>query len=94
MIVEKLQTAKDYIIKNLDKGFIVLSSTSYTLLILMAKKPGEGLRFCVDYWKLNSLTRKDRYPLLLINEVFEQISKAKIFTKLDIQQGFHQICMY
>jgi hypothetical protein len=94
MSAEELQAAKDYIVENLDKGFIVPSNAPYASPILMAKKPGGGLRFCVDYRKLNSLTRKDRYPLPLIDEVFERISKAKIFTKLDIQQGFHQIRMH
>ncbi|QGA19801.1 hypothetical protein EYB26_007495 [Talaromyces marneffei] len=91
---EELQAAKDYIVENLDKGFIVPSNALYASPILMAKKPGGGLRFCVDYRRLNSLTRKDRYPLPLIDEVFERISKAKIFTKLDIRQGFHRIRMH
>ncbi|KAF3393349.1 hypothetical protein DPV78_009733 [Talaromyces pinophilus] len=94
MIAEELQAAKDYIIENLEKGFIVPSSAPYASSILMAKKPGGGLRFYVDYRRLNSLTRKDHYPLPLINEVFERISKATIFTKLDIQQGFHRIRMH
>jgi hypothetical protein len=85
MTAEELQAAKDYIIENLDKGFIVLSNIPYASPILIAKKLDRGLHFCVDYWKLNSLTRKDRYLLPLINEMFERISKAKIFTKLDIQ---------
>ncbi|QGA19827.1 hypothetical protein EYB26_007522 [Talaromyces marneffei] len=91
---EELQAAKDYIVENLDKGFIVPSNAPYASPILMAKKPGGGLRFCVDYRRLNSLTRKDRYPLPLIDEVFERISKAKIFTKLDIRQGFYRIRMH
>ena len=53
-----------------------------------------GLQFCVDYRKLNSITHKDRYPLPLIDEVLERISHAKVFTKLDIRQGFHRIRMH
>ncbi|THC87443.1 hypothetical protein EYZ11_013110 [Aspergillus tanneri] len=59
----------------------------------MALKPGGGLRFCVDYRKLNSITKKDRYPLPLISEFMERISHARIFTKIDIRQGFHRIRM-
>lgn len=44
----------------------------------MAQKPGGGLRFCVDYRKLNAMTRKDRYPLPLIDELLQSIGKAKI----------------
>lgn len=56
----------------------------------MARKPGGGLRFCVDYRKLNAITRKDRYPILIVNELMEKIIGAKIFTKLD-STGFHRI---
>ena len=57
------------------------------------KKPHSGLRFCVDYRKLNDLTRKDRYPLPLIAETLARLSRAKIYTKLDICQAFHRIHM-
>ena len=52
--------------------------------ILFTKKFNEGLRFYVDYRKLNTLTRKDRYSLLLINEILARLRKTKIFIKLDI----------
>ncbi|KAI7969145.1 hypothetical protein EIK77_006050 [Talaromyces pinophilus] len=94
MSTEELQAAKDYIMENLDKGFIVPSNAPFTSPILIAKKPRGGLRFCVDYRQLNAITRKDRYPLPLIDKVFERISQAKIFTKLDIRQGFHRIHMH
>ena len=57
-------------------------------------KPGGGLRFCVDYRKLNELTKKDRYPIPLIDELLQRVSKAEWFKKLDIQQGFHRIRIY
>lgn len=94
MSAEELEAAREYIIDNLNKGFIVPSQSPYASPILMARKPGGGLRFCVDYRKLNSITRKDRYPLPLIDEVLERISHAKVFTKLDIRQGFHRIRMH
>jgi len=49
MLVEELQVAKQYIIKNLHKGFIEQSNALFALPILMAKKPGRGLCFCIDY---------------------------------------------
>ncbi|KAJ5134995.1 retrovirus polyprotein [Penicillium bovifimosum] len=90
---QELQEAKKYILANLDKGFIVPSSAPYASPILMARKPGGGLRFCVDYRRLNALTKKDCYPLPLIDEVLQRTSKAKFFTKVDMQQGFHRIRM-
>jgi hypothetical protein len=58
---------------------------------LFIKKPNGGLRLCIDYRKLNQLTRKDQYPLPLINKIFARLGKTKIFTKLDIRQAFHRI---
>jgi hypothetical protein len=53
-------------------------------LILFVKKPNKGLQFCINYCKLNSLTYKDQYPLLLIKETLTRLSKARIFMKLNI----------
>ena len=88
---EELEAAREYVIDNLSKGFIGPSAAPYTSPILMARKPGGGLRFCVDYRKLNSITRKDRYPIPLVDELMERLSDAKVYTKLDIRQGFHRI---
>ena len=88
---EELEAAREYIVDNLSKGFIGPSAVPFASPILMARKPGGGLRFCVDYRKLNAITRKDRYPIPLVDELMERISGAKIFTKLDIRQGFHRI---
>lgn len=75
----------------LDKGFIRVSNSPAAAPVLFVKKPGGGLRFCVDYRALNSITRKDRYPLPLLNETLERVGKAKYFTKLDVISAFHQI---
>jgi len=68
-----------------------LSQAPFASPILFIKKPNRGLRFYIDYRKLNNITRKDRYPLPLLNKTLAQISRAKVFTKLDIRQAFHQI---
>ena len=75
----------------LDKGFIRVSNSPASAPILFVKKPGGGLRFCVDYRALNKLTRKDRYPLPLIQETLRNLSEARIFTKLDVIAAFHRI---
>ena len=90
---EQLKAVRDYLIDNLKKGFITPLSALFLSLILLAIKPGGSLRFCVDYRKLNAATRKDRYPLPLIDELLERLNKARVFTKLDIRQGFHRIRM-
>jgi len=89
--LEELLAAKKYIEENLHKGFIEPSQAPFASPILFARKGDGSLRFCVDYRKLNALTRKDRYPLPLIDETLARLRKAKIFTKLDIRQAFHKM---
>jgi transposase InsO family protein/predicted aspartyl protease len=81
------KTLTDY----LDKGFIRVSNSPAAAPVLFVSKPGGGLRFCCDYRALNQLTRKDRYPLPLIQETLNRIGKAKWFTKLDVTAAFHKI---
>jgi hypothetical protein len=57
--VVKLKKVKQYITKNLDKGFINISQAPFTFLILFIKKKDSSLRFCINYQKLNNLTYKD-----------------------------------
>jgi hypothetical protein len=88
---DELRATKQYLIDNLDKGFIEPSQAPFASPILFVKKANGALRFCIDYRKLNAITRKDRYPLPLIDETLARLSRAKIFTKLDIRQAFHRI---
>jgi len=88
---EELEVARKYITENLEKGFIEPSSAPWAAPILFALKGDGSLRFCVDYRKLNAITKKDQYPLPLIDETLARIAKARIFTKIDIRQAFHRI---
>jgi hypothetical protein len=75
----------------LDKQFIRVSNSPAAAPVLFVRKPGGGLRFCVDYRGLNKISRKDRYPLLLIYETLRNIGQAKWYTKLDVIAAFHKI---
>lgn len=77
----------------LDKDFIRQSKSSAAAPVLFAKKPGGGLRFCVDYRGINAITRKDRYPLPLIKETLNALNAARWLTKLDVSAAFHKIRM-
>ena len=90
---EELQACKQYLIENLSKGFIDSSQSPFAAPILFVQKANGGLCFCVDYRKLNAVTHKDHYPIPLLDETLAHISKAKIFTKLDIHQAFHHVCI-
>jgi len=91
---EELRLIKEYLTENLDKGFIEASQAPWSSPTLFVKKPNGGLRFCIDFRKLNALTRKDRYPLPLIDETLARLNKAKKYTKIDIRQAFHRIRMH
>jgi hypothetical protein len=91
--LEELETVKKYLTNNLSKGFIEPSQAPFAAPILFVKKPNSLLRFCIDFRMLNALTRKDRYPLPLIDKTLARLAKAKVFTKLDIRQAFHRIHM-
>lgn len=90
----ELLLVKRYLIEHLEKGFIEASSAPYASPVLFAKKPGGGLRFCVDYRKLNAITKKNRYPIPLIAETIARLSKAKWITKIDIRHAFNRIRMH
>ena len=91
MSPEELDAVKRYLDSHLVKGFIQVSLASYSLSILFVKKPGGGIRFCVDYKRLNAITKKDCYPIPLIEETLAQLEGAKYFTKIDIRQTFYRI---
>ena len=93
MSVPQLEFVKKFLEEHLKKSFIKASSAPCSSPILLAKKPGRGIRFCVDYRKLNSLTKKNAYPLPLIAETIARLKKAVIFTKIDIRQAFHKLRM-
>ncbi|KAF4886621.1 Transposon Tf2-6 polyprotein [Colletotrichum fructicola] len=93
MSKEELLVLRKTLTDLLDKGFIRASNSPAAAPILFVRKPGGGLRFCVDYRKLNSITRKDRYPIPLIADTLRQLSKAKWFTKLDVSSAFWKIRM-
>ena len=75
----------------LDKNFIRVSQSPAAAPVLLVRKPGGGVRFCVDYRGLNELSVKDRYPLPLIHETLRNLGSARWFTKLDIIAAFHKI---
>ncbi|KAL5604592.1 uncharacterized protein BROUX77_004778 [Berkeleyomyces rouxiae] len=75
----------------LDAGFIRASSAEGGAPVIFVKKPGGGLRFCVDYRALNSVTEKDGYPLPLINDTLRDIAAAKYVSKVDVISAFHRL---
>ncbi len=89
----KLQKMKNYLIEHLNKSFISFSSILYASLILFIKKKDDSLHFCVDYRKLNTLIKWDRYSLFLIDETLARIQDSKYLTRLNIIVVFNKLRM-
>jgi hypothetical protein len=87
----ELMCIRKWLNENLEKGFIRQSKARCATSFLLAKKPGEKIRICHNYQGLNNVTIKNRYPLLLIRETLDQISRAKYYTKLNIIAAFNKI---
>jgi hypothetical protein len=76
----------------LTKGLIHPSSSKWGCPALFVKKKKDNsLWMCVDYRPLNAVTIKNKYPLPWIDILFDQLSKAKVFSKIDMRSGYHQI---
>jgi hypothetical protein len=75
----------------LDKGYIHPSSSPWGCPTLFIKKKDQALRLCVDCRPLNAVTVKNKYPLPRIDILFDQLVGAKVFSKIDIRSGYHQI---
>jgi hypothetical protein len=75
----------------LDKGYIRPSASPWGCPALFVKKKDHSLRLCVDYRPLNAVTIKNKYPLPRIDILFDQLAGAKIFPKIDLRSGYHQI---
>ncbi len=91
MFSVKLLKVKKYLNENLSKRFITSSQTLYFFLVLFALKANEDLQFCVNYWKLNVIFKRNKYFLSLINEIINKIISCK---HLNIILAFNKLQMH
>jgi hypothetical protein len=91
MLINEQKTLDQFIKENLDKGYIVPSKSPMALLVFFVKKKTGDLRLIQDYRKLNSITVKNCYPLLLSLDIISKLRDAKIFTKFDVCWGYHNV---
>ena len=75
----------------LSKGFIWPSISPWGAPVLFVKKKDESLRLCIDYKQLNRVTIRNQYPLPRIDELFDQLQGSRVYSKIDLRSGFHQL---
>jgi len=82
---------REYLNIYLKNNFIRSSRLSAALPVLFIFKTNKGFRLYVNYKNLNTVTIKNRYPLLLIKKIFDRVTGAKVFTKLDIKIIYYRV---
>ena len=75
----------------LEKKYIQPSVSSWGAPILFVKKKDRTLRLCIDYRKLNKVTMKNKYHFPRIDDLFDQMRGEKVFSKIDLRSGYHQV---
>jgi hypothetical protein len=91
MATPELVELKEHIKELLEKGFIRPSSSPWGAPMIFVLKKDGTQRFCVDYRALNEVTIKNKYPLPRIDDLFDQLCGACVFSKIDLRSGYHQL---
>ena len=84
MAANDLEEIKKHIKELLEKGYIRRSSSPWGAPVLLVEKKDKSLRMVVDYRALNEVMIKNKYPLPMINDLFDQLQGAKVFSKIDL----------
>ncbi|XP_055822858.1 uncharacterized protein LOC129891495 [Solanum dulcamara] len=91
MAPAELRKLKTQFQEPLEKGFIRPSFSPWGAPVLFVKKKDGTLRLCIDYRQLNKITIKNRFPLPRIDDLFDQLKGANLFSKIDLRSGYHQL---
>ncbi|KAL0543847.1 hypothetical protein IC582_018952 [Cucumis melo] len=91
MAPAELKELKVQLQELLDKGFIRPSVSPWGAPVLFVKKKDGSMRLCIDYRELNKVTVKNRYPLPRIDDLFDQLQGATVFSKIDLRSRYHQL---
>jgi hypothetical protein len=91
MAANKLAEFKEQLQELLDKGYIHPNASPCGAPIIFVPRKDGTQRMCVDYRSLNEVTIKNKYPLPRIDDLFDQLKGACVFSKIDLQSRYHQL---
>ena len=91
MAPTELRELKVQLEELLSKGLIRPSISPWGAPVLFVKKKDRILRLCIDYRKLNKVTIRNQYPLPRIDELFDQLQGSRVYSKIDLRSGYHQL---
>ena len=91
MAPTELRELKTQLQELLEKGYIRPSISPWGAPTLFVKKKDGTLRLCIDYRQLNRVTIKNKYPLPRVDDLFDQLQGARVFIKIDLRSGYHQL---
>jgi hypothetical protein len=91
MSVEELKELKKQLTELQEAGYIRPSSSPWGASVLFVQKKDGSQRMCVDYRSLNDVTVKNKCPLPRIEDLFDQMRGARVFSKIDLRSGYHQM---
>jgi hypothetical protein len=91
MAAPELAELKEQIKELLEKGFIHPSSSPWGAPMIFVLKKDGTQRLCVDYRALNEVIIKNKYPLPRIDDLFDQLHAACVFSKIDLRSRYHQL---
>ena len=89
MAPTELKELKEQLVELLDKGFIHPCASPWGALVLFVKKKDGSMRLCIDYRELNRVIIKNKYPLPRIDDLFDQLQGAQVFSKIDLRSSYH-----
>ena len=88
-----VEEVREHIQEMLDGGAIRPSQSPWCNAVVLVRKKDGGLRFCIDFRRLNRRTKKDAYPLPRMQETMESMVGARLFSTMDLKSGFWQVKM-
>ena len=91
MVPAELKELKAQLEELLSKGFLIPSTSPWGAPVLFIKKKDGSLRLCIDDRQLNQVTICNQYPLPRIDDLFDQLHGSRVYSKIDLRSGYHQL---